>query len=312
VAPTGANSADTLEFGNTQATGYTADNDILGGISINNITVNNPNTVDFTGNQITFAGTAPQLLQNGVGDLNVGNNVHLGTSTTFGGAGSGNVYINGNVTSAAGAALTKTSAGYLVLNGANTVSGGVVIDAGTISGLGDITGDVTVNAGGYLSGERTVTGHVTVNTGGAITGDDGSGVGLLAASSAELHGGGTYAWTLLNPLGIAGTGWDLLSISGSLDFLNIDAGANRFIFDIYGTAAVGSYVVATAGSISNFDVSYFMLNDFTGGPGKWLISQSGNDILLSYIIPEPSMVMLWATGLGVFAVRHLKRRASKS
>lgn len=350
--PSGSDNTDVLNFGNTQATSYTSQNDLGAPTIINQLNASSTspaNSIDIVGDQIQFAGTTPSLNQNGTGALTVANDIDLATSTTFGGTGSGVVTVDGNITSAIGASLTKASVGYLYLNGNSAVDGGVNLNSGTLAGSGAVSGGVTINGGARLAGNLTVsngatinsgavlgsvnisdgatvnsggvlaigsagqvTGGLTVKNGGALTPGSG-GIATINADSVTLSGGGHYGWNLGNPLGVAGTGWDLLSVSGLLDFLNLGP-TSKFIFDIYGPPTPGTYIVATASSINTFNAAYFTLNNFAGGSGRWSIGQiaygGGQALELTYSIPEPSMALLWVTGFGILGVYFLKRRSA--
>ncbi len=114
-------------------------------------------------------------------------------------AGGGTIDTNGfNVTSASGmlvgtgGALTKTGDGELTLPTANSISGGINVNGGALTGVAGATitaSTVTVNSGGTLSGGFVVSsaGGTVVNSGGIISPGANSGAG-----------GGTFATSLLN------------------------------------------------------------------------------------------------------------------
>jgi autotransporter-associated beta strand protein len=105
-------------------------------------------------NQLTF-NTTGYTLQNNTLTLN-------GSSPTITTASNVNATVTSVIAGSAG--LTKTGAGALVLNGANTYTGGTVINGGTIS----ISGRSADN-GGYTS---LGSGAVTVNAGGTLVSAD--------------------------------------------------------------------------------------------------------------------------------------------
>lgn len=69
-------------------------------------------------------------------------------------------------------AIAKEGAGTLLLSAANTNSGTITVNAGTLGGTGSVGGDVIVNGGnlaaGASAGQFTITGSLTVNPGGSI------------------------------------------------------------------------------------------------------------------------------------------------
>jgi len=147
----------------------TTDNATLGGIitanrtitlgqniDIRAITFNSTHSYDVTGNQLTLhlAGTA--LTQSGSGSDQIDSAVVLANNMTFGGAGSGNVTINGVISQSGGARiLTKSGTGTytLILNGNNTFSGGFRAYRGTVqfgnNGAAG-TGTLTISDGTHV------------------------------------------------------------------------------------------------------------------------------------------------------------------
>ncbi len=170
---------DTYLWANNSYTGATVINSgklVLGGsgaISANSaVQIASGASLDLTGNfapnsiNRTFAGLTGGGVLNGNGGT-VTVNKSSG-SDTFGGV----------IQGAQG--LVKSGAGTLVLSGANTHTGGTVVNGGTLvvnsaGGMGDAAGTVTVNAGAtlYTGGGLTVsrTGNFTVN-GGSLTTDN--------------------------------------------------------------------------------------------------------------------------------------------
>ena len=132
--------------------------------------------------------------------------------------------------------LTKQGTGTQTLTGANTDSGGTSINAGTLvagnnTALG--SGTATVTAGGTLEvGSGVTLANAIALNGGAITGTGtlsadlviadggtlkpGNSPGTLHGTTATWGAGGIYAFEV-SDFGLpAGTGWDLLSLTGTL------------------------------------------------------------------------------------------------
>ncbi len=118
-----------------------------------------PHTLNsLTNNGATLAGGAALTVAslNGSGPLQMG-----GGLLTISGGGGGNF---GGVISGAGAAVVKAGAGVVILGAANTFDGGLTINAGRINGSGATGGaaGITVNTGGTLQGLANFTGNVTL------------------------------------------------------------------------------------------------------------------------------------------------------
>jgi autotransporter-associated beta strand protein len=266
TAPSGSVPTDALSFGDTQGTGYTANNDLTNVPSqFNQISANSASAshaITLTGNQMQLAGTTPEVAQNGSGALIVQNDLDLAANTTLGGTGSGEVILNGSISGAGG--LTKTTSGEALLSGSSSYAGGTVVNGGTlyvgnstgagtsgtgtgsvtantgatVTGSGTISGAVSVNSGATLMGKLTV-GALTVNSGGDISpgfgpnSGPGFGVSTINAGNTTISGGGKYTFEVNDFSGTAGTdpGWDLLNITGTLNLSNLSP-ANPFIIQL--------------------------------------------------------------------------------
>ena len=117
-------------------------------------------------------------------------------------------------------ALTKTGVGTLELTNNNTYAGDTLVTAGTLlvnntTGSGTGSGAVTVQSGGTLGGIGTISGAVTVQSGGTLS--PGNSPGNQTLGSLVLNDGGNYNWQILDATGVAGTGYDTYTLSGSLD-----------------------------------------------------------------------------------------------
>ena len=86
-------------------------------------------------------------------------------------------------------ALIKNGTGTLNLTGASTVSGGTTINAGGLAVNGHLTSNVAVNKGGTLSGSGNVTGDI-VNHGGTVK--PGNSIGHLTVNGNFTFNSGTY------------------------------------------------------------------------------------------------------------------------
>jgi len=274
-------------------------------------------TVDqTTKNTVTSAGAAT---------LTIGSS--SGITTTFG---SGALNNRGEITGAL--AVTKTGDGTQVLGGANTYTGTTRINAGTLAVTGSLlnTGTVLVNDGGSLSGSGSV-GAVTLANGSFLK--PGNSPGTLTAASSIWQAGSTYSWEIDSnaSLALAGTNWDLFSVSGALDMsaLSSSAQMNLVLNSLSGFDLTSStrreWVIAQAGSLlgtggtlltAGANVSdYFNINATAFNAGtpslvtEWRVEVGAAGTTLNLMaIPEPSTGSLMMFGLGGLVLTRLFRR----
>ena len=166
-------------------------------------------------------------------------------------AGGGTIDTNGfNVTSASGmlvgngGALTKIGVGELILPTANSISGGINVNGGALSGVAGATitaSTVTVNNGGTLGGGFVVSsaGGTVVNSGGIISPGANSGAA-----------GGTFATSLL-----ALSSGSQLNLTPTSDLINVTtanglSGSTNINVLPVGTLAAGPIDLLTYAGIS--------------------------------------------------------------
>lgn len=131
-------------------------------------------------------------------------NANIGTyQSTFANAISGN----------GGLALSGSS-GTLTLAGANTYSGGTVVNSGNLRLSGSLASGVTIN-GGSFGGPGTVDGNATNNGGTLISQSPMGGAGLTITGNYTAGKNATTAIGIGNPLTVGGTA----SLAGTLELL---------------------------------------------------------------------------------------------
>jgi autotransporter-associated beta strand protein len=247
----------------------------------------------------------------------------LNTSTTFAGS-----ITNGSGGGTMG--IEKVGTGTLTLTGNSIYTRDTIINGGTLrvdGSLGDTA--VAVNASGTLAGSGSIAGSVTVNSGGTISA--GNSPGTLTTGSQIWEGGGINLWEINDATGTAGedSGWDLLSITGSL-VINADS-ASKFTIRITSLSLTNEagdaanfdpnqnyafLMVDSTSEIDTFDPSAFLVdtsafsNSFTG---FWSVTRGdtvGGDntqLYITYTIPEPSMPMLMGLAGGITLLRRKRR-----
>ena len=222
------------------------------------------------------------------------------------------------------AATLNVAFGSTLLSGSTTTvySGGNLIVNGT-------AGAVVVETNGLVGGSGTFSGAVTLKSGSLL--NPGNSPGALTAASSSWAAGSTYNWEINNATGIAGTNWDLFSVTGALDMSALSSSAqmnlvlNSLSIANYSTSTPFSWVIAQAASftgIANGDqdlTSYFAIDTaaFNGGlaanlpnGGFQVVTRTEGSLrtLNLMAVPEPSTGALLAFGLGGLVVTRLLRR----
>jgi hypothetical protein len=252
------------------------------------------------------------------------------------------ITLNGGLSGTGG--LTKTGGGNLNLNTANNYTGSTTITAGSLvlGASGSITSPTIVNNGNFnvsaVTGGFTLASNQTLSGSGTVTGamnvvgtlSPGNSPGTMSTGNLAWSNGGDYNWQVLDASGAAGTGYDTVSVTGTLDLASLTTGG--FSLNLWSLLSTGpdvngnatnfsdllsySWVLAsTTGGVSGFDATDFVINtaanNGTSGfsnsfTGSFSVGVSGNNLMLNYsAIPEPSAALLG--GLGVFALLRRRR-----
>jgi autotransporter-associated beta strand protein len=260
--------------------------------------------------------------------------VELAQSTTATVASGSRLLLSGALTGSA--SLIKQGSGKLEIDATGSFSGPTTVDAGLLTVNGSIANsEVVVASGGTLGGSGTV-GGTTIENGGTLA--PGNSPGTLSVSGdLTWASGGNYNWQIVNASGTAGSGWDLVDISGDLD-LSFLSSASPFAINLWTLSSTGpdvngaainfnnqeSYtwtIARVAGAIVGFNASYFSLNlGAANGTAGWAndlgggsiaIVQNGQDLDLVFTaatpVPEPSTYGL-LLGAGALALAAARRR----
>jgi autotransporter-associated beta strand protein len=231
---------------------------------------------------------------------------------------------------AANMTLTKTGNGTQILSGANTYTGNTTVSAGTllVNGSTSASSIVSVSAGATLGGNGTVGGATTILAGathspGNSPGLQTFGAGLTYSSNSSL------TWELSsNSTASRGTNFDGINVTGGN--LTIQAGVTSnlvfngtgssvlwsnsfwssnqtwFVYDNANAPSLGSASIFDTVNVSLDSGGFSLSSVHSGASFSW--SQSGNDLYLNYVIPEPSTWILLAGSLTAVVVVRRRRR----
>ncbi len=250
-----------------------------------------------------------------------------------------NVQITGNVT-------VSNYAGYNVLGGTNTYTGGTVLYGGTLVaasnnalGTGNISfsgGRLSIASGVVISNPVSFSGSATLGGNGtwgspiAVTGGvdlaPGNSVGLLTFSSGTTWGvGGIYDVEVQTAGGARGTGYDSIDVTGGLTFsatlgspftlrlISLDGSGNPGNVGDFNSSIGYAWLIAHTDGITGFNVAAIQIQttNFTNsiGAGGFYVTTVGNDVYLNFSpVPEPSTYLLMLLGLGTGTFLWRKKR----
>ncbi|SNT18069.1 MULTISPECIES: autotransporter-associated beta strand repeat-containing protein, partial [unclassified Azospirillum] len=247
-------------------------------------------------------GSGQITLASGTTLLLTGTTATIDNAVSFTGAATISVATSGAATLSGGfsstnSAVTKAGAGTLTLNTSGASLGSsLAVNAGTLlindNSFG-VTAGTTVASGATLGGNNTISGILTVNSGGTLS--PGNSPGIITASNAvTLSSGSTFAVEIAGAGTTAGTDYDQLQASGSVDI----TGATLSL-SITGTPTANTtYRIidkASSGTITGTFAGLAEGDTFTSGGGTFTITYAGgdgNDVEIQYLGSVPTLTNL--------------------
>lgn len=208
-----------------------------------------------------------------------------------------------------GGAVSKTSAGTLVVNGTNTITGPITVSAGTllVGGSSPSTatlaapGGISVN-GGTLGGHGTITGAITVPNG---TLSPGASTGILTVPAAVTLSPTATLFEEINGPTTAGTQFDQINLTGggTIDL----SGANLTGTIGYSAQPSDQVTIISGGPVANQFASGTAFN--FGGYSGTIIYNPTSVVLTNFTpVPVPEPVWVLAACGAVAGVARLRRR----
>lgn len=277
------------------------------GLGANTLTLDGDGNFNFgaaTTTNAVITGSTGSLIKNGAGTVTIGGVNTYGGSTTI-------------------------SGGKLALVGTGSVasSSRIIVGASTTFDVSGVTGGYTLGASQTLSGSGTVTGAMTVS--GTLS--PGNSPGILTTGSQTWANGADYNFQMLDATGTAGTGYDQIAITGTLNLSDPTAGG--FGINIWSLSSTGPDVsgnalnfdnsidqswtiLTTTEGITGFDAGDFLINlnarNGTNGfsnaleGGVFSLSATPNNLILNYTaVPEPNAALLGS--LSILALLRRRR-----
>ena len=209
---------------------------------------------------------------------------------------------------------TSITAGSLIVASTGSLSSSAVsISSGATlryNGSSSLASSITVGGGGsgraVLGGTGTINSEVALNSLNDVL-SPGNSPGIQNFTPSQTWSSFTYDWELNNFTGTtAGVDFDQISMAGALNLsgrnytLNvISLTAGNVPGDVPNFTEVDTswIILVAAGGISGFDDREWLVdtNSFSAlgsMAGRFTISQSGNNLNLNYVVPEPSTYTL--------------------
>jgi autotransporter-associated beta strand protein len=199
--------------------------------------------------------------------------------------------------------ITKTGAGTLALDGANSYAGLTTIIAGRLLLTGNISGSTTVIANSATLQGTGTTGPLTINSGATLI--PGLNVGTLTTGNLTLSAGSTVAFDLA-VANVVGSGInELVNINGN--------------FTLDGTLVVTELPGFGEGTYPLFDYSGTLTNNglepeagfLAMYPGSFIEIDTSNTRVNLVVVPEAGALLLTLSGGAALTLRRYRRGGNR-
>ena len=212
-------------------------------------TISSSNNSAFTLNN-SNPGQNAKIVQNDDNDHTIQTNLVLGEDLTIEGTGSGLMTLSGVVSGSASNWINNDSYSFII-SGVNTATvTTTTIREGELRINGEWISDVIVD-GGTLSGTGIIkkvgaSGDIQVNSGTLSVGNGADSIGILnfqGTGTSSFNDGSSYVWEISDTTagGVdsnAGTKWDSMSFSGTLDFGSLSSGGFTIKIENIGSTGI--------------------------------------------------------------------------
>ena len=249
--------------------------------------------------------------------------VNAASDITVNTASNSRLTLGGSVSGVGG--LNQTGSGTTILTASNSYTGLTKVSGGTLAVNGSIAGNLQVDAGATLKGSGTIAGDATISG----THSPGNSPGIQTfGGNLTYQPGSSMVWQLAaNTTANSPLAYDQVMVGGNLAF---NGGTTlQLVFNDLGsvvnwTDALWSsnqswtiyQVTGQTSGLENLSLaSYSALldaygNDFgtTRAGSSFSISQNGQDVTLTYTVPEPSTYALIGLGGLALVVAYRRKR----
>lgn len=248
--------------------------------------------------------------------------VNAASDITLNTASDSRLTLGGSVSGVGG--LNQTGSGTTILSASNSYTGLTKVSGGTLAVNGSIAGDLQVDAGATLKGSGTIAGDTTISG----THSPGNSPGIQTfGGNLTYQPGSSMVWQLAaNTTTNSPLVYDQVIVGGNLAFNG--STTLQLVFNDLGsmvnwTDALWSsnqiwtiyQVSGQTTGLENFTISPGSLFDAYGNQldsivagASFSISQNGQDVTLTYTVPEPSTYALIGLGALALVVAYRRRR----
>ena len=248
--------------------------------------------------------------------------VNAASDITVNTASNSRLTLGGSVSGVGG--LNQTGSGTTILTASNSYTGLTKVSSGTLAVNGSIAGNLQVDAGATLKGSGTIAGDATISG----THSPGNSPGIQTfGGNLTYQPGSSMVWQLAaNTTTNSPLAYDQVMVGGNLAF---NGGTSlQLVFNDVGSVVNWTddlwssnqswtiyQVTGLTSGLENLTIASSSLldaygNDFgtTLAGSSFSIGQNGENVTLTYTVPEPSTYLLFGLGGLALVVAYRRRR----